>query len=339
MTAGAPQGHHRVAAFLLSLERDAAARVLKTIDPEVVPGVARAMVELDPELGTPKVVDDLWHGIARALNGPRTVRACKEDALLALVAETYGEKRAAQIVEGLRERRRQERPFHALERYPAGLIHRALRDESAAAKALVLSRVSPAVAGEVIRWLDEEEATEVVRRMATLETPPIATMHAIAASLEETLAEMETAPPVPDPGERLQSVAKLLSYTSPDIEKGVIESIAGEDADLASELRELMFTWSDIASIDKRSMQKILGTVDTKTLSIALKGCAEEIEANVMSNLSERVRAMVGEERDLAGAVPRTEVDSARDEIMKNIRAMIEAGEFSPSRKGEELVT
>ena len=85
-------------------------------------------------------------------------------------------------------------------------------------------------------------------------------------------------------------------------------------------------------------MQKILGTVDTKTLSVALKGCTPEVEENVLGNLSSRVREMVSEERELAGPVPMSEVKSARDEVLRNIRAMIEAGEFKPTRGGDELV-
>ena len=334
-----PKGHQRVAAFLLSLERDAAARVLKTMDPGVVPAVARAMVELEPELGAPGSIDNLWRAVSKALNGPKRIQACKEDTLLELFAHTYGAQRAKEIVDDLSARRRMERPFRAIERYPAGLIYRALKPESAAGKALVLSNLEPAVAGEVIKWLDDEEALDVVGRMATLETPPNITLQVVASGLEETLAQLEEAPPVPDPSERLKSVAELLSYTPPDLEKGVIEAMSESDADMATELRELMFTWEDIANIDKRSMQKILGSVDTKTLSVALKACSPEIEANVLGNLSQRVRDMVAEERDLIGAVPRSEVDGAREEIMRNIRAMIEAGEFSPSRKGEELVS
>ena len=131
----------------------------------------------------------------------------------------------------------------------------------------------------------------------------------------------------------------MLNFANGDIERVVLEGLESDNAEAASEVREHMFTWEDIAEIDRRSMQKILGTVDTKTLSVALKACDPAIEENILGNLSQRVRDMVAEERDLVGAVPKSEVESARDDIMKNIRAMIEAGEFSPSRKGEELVS
>ena len=75
-----------------------------------------------------------------------------------------------------------------------------------------------------------------------------------------------------------------------------------------------------------------------RTLSIALKACPPAVEQNVMNNLSSRVRDMVADERELAGAIPMTEVAAARGEVMTAVRALMDAGEFSPARAGEELV-
>jgi len=86
-------------------------------------------------------------------------------------------------------------------------------------------------------------------------------------------------------------------------------------------------------------MQKILGTVDTKTLSVAIKACSPGVEQNLLGNLSSRVRDMVAEERELAGSMPMSTVLEAREEILRNIRAMIETGEFRPNRGGESLVS
>jgi flagellar motor switch protein FliG len=142
-----------------------------------------------------------------------------------------------------------------------------------------------------------------------------------------------------DPARRLQSVAQILNNSAPEMEKKVIEALAQSDEKVANELREKLFTWEDIATLNRRAMTKILGTVDTKTLSVALKGCSKAVEQNILSNLSSRVREMVLEERELAGAMPLADVKLARDEVLKSIRALIESGEFRPNRGGEELVS
>jgi flagellar motor switch protein FliG len=78
--------------------------------------------------------------------------------------------------------------------------------------------------------------------------------------------------------------------------------------------------------------------VDTKTLSIALKGASEAVEGNILDNLSSRVREMVAEEREIAGPMPMSDVQDARNEIMISIRALIEAGDFRPTRGADDLV-
>ena len=100
-----------------------------------------------------------------------------------------------------------------------------------------------------------------------------------------------------------------------------------------------MFTWDDLATIDRRAMQKILASVETQTLSLALKGSSQEVEANIMENLSSRVRDMVADERELAGSVPLADVQAARSEIMGAVRALMDAGDFTPARAGQEMVS
>jgi flagellar motor switch protein FliG len=332
-------GHHRVAAFLLSLDRDVAANILKSLNEDVVVAVSQAMLELDPKLGTETAVNDIYRSIAVDLNGPQDVRACDDDELREILVTTFGKPGGESVHQRILENRRTERPFLNVEKYPAGVIFRVLKYESSSAVSLVLSHLDPALAAQIIKLCEEEKALEIVGKMAVLSPPGLAMLQTIADNLEQELALSAEEPAEPDPSDRLRSVAQLLNFTTPEIEKSVIESLAEEDSEMAAELREYLFTWDDIAEIDKRSMQKILGSVDTKTLSIALKACTPAVEENVMGNLSQRVREMVAEERELAGAMPISEVQASRDEIMMNIRAMIEAGEFSPSRGGEDLVS
>jgi flagellar motor switch protein FliG len=100
-----------------------------------------------------------------------------------------------------------------------------------------------------------------------------------------------------------------------------------------------MFTWENLADLDKRAMQKVLASIDTKTLAISLKGSTAPVEENIMNNLSSRVRDMIKDERETAGPMSMADVLVARNEVMKAVRTLMESGEFRPSRAGEELVT
>lgn len=335
---GAIQGYQRVAAFLLSLEHAQASAILKAMPPDVVAKVAQAMIDLDPRLMQTGVVDELVRELARGLNRPRAIAACDADHLKKLLGDAFG-KQADEMLRSIQEKRLVNRPFLELEKRAPAEIARVLSEESAAVAALVLAHVDPGLSAQVLKNLEQETALDVVRRMVQLEAPNPGLVRGVAADLAQRLAAAPLPQAVADPVVRLKSVAQILNNSAPEMEKKVMEALAQSDEQTANTLREQLFTWEDIGTLNRRAMTKILGTVDTKTLSVALKGCTPAVEKNILGNLSSRVRDMVQEERELAGAMSMADVRIARDEILKNIRALIESGEFRPSRGGEELVS
>lgn len=332
------EGHQRVAALLLSLGSDERANLLKTLKPDVVEQVAQAMIELDTRLSDEGVIDKLKDELSRSLHGSKVVSSCDNGALEQLLGASFGREQGKQVMDTIIERRKGTRPFLDLEEYNAFEIGRVLRNESAAVSALVLAFLEPEVTANILKVFPKELAVDVLQRMVKVAPPKPQVLNSIAANVLQQLKEAPAVVGEVDPSMRVKNVADVLNQSGPDMERDLMEVLREDDADVAQELREFMFTWEDIAGIDKRTMQKILGMVDTKTLSIALKGCSEEVEQNILGNLSSRVADMVAEERELAGPMPMNEVQVARDDVMKNIRALIEAGEYRPSKGGEELV-
>lgn len=332
-------GVDRVASFLLSLEEKQAAAVLRHIGPDVLTEVAEAMTRVDSAVATPQRIGELKRLLAVQATGPKTLRPRKESELGALLNEGLGAQRSREVVDRLRERRAHDRPFFELESLPPEDLARSLANESPAVCALVLAHLDPTVSSAVLSEFEPERALLVVKRMTSLTPPGIEMLRSIADSMKERLREIAASPVAPDPEKRLKTIAAMLNLSTPEIEQSVLQGIAEDDEATAKEIREHMFAWDDLATIDKRSMQKVLGSIDTRTLSIALKACNPAVEEKVLSNLSSRVRVMVAEERELAGALPLAEVLAAREQVMTTVRAMIEAGEFSPSRSGEDLVT
>jgi len=331
-------GAQKVAAFLLSLDKQAAATVLKNIDARVLPKIAEAMTELDPRFGEEAKMRELFQEITRVLvrsPGPRPQDDLEVESMF---EEALGRDKARGVMGRLEERRRHERPFAFIEREPADLTGRALREESPAVAALVLAHLPADLAAEVLSTFPPERALEIVQRMTTLFPPGYEALDAVATDLRERLSELAKAPTQKEPAVRLKSIAQMLTFSEPEIEKGVLEGLTTADEKSAGQIREFMFTWNDLSTVDKRGMQKILGSIETRTLAISLKACPKEVEDNIMNNLSVRVRQMVADERELAGAVPMAEVQSSREEIMKSVRALMDAGEFKPARAGEELV-
>ena len=331
------RGDQRVAAFLLSLDRDQAAELMSRLDPAVVPAVAKAMLELDETFSDPESVDSLYTEVARDLHTRHGVDCAPVDSLHELLDKSFGAEQGGEVAKEIESRRLAERPFAVIEECSPASIAAALAGESISIVAVILAHMTPAVAAEVLGRMEEARGLEIVQRMANLEPLQPGTLASLAAHLNAQVALHEESRIAEGPA-RVQSIAEMLNFTRQDVERSILENLEKEDEEMAAEIRESMFTWVDLAEVDKRSMQKILASVDTRTLALALKACTAEVEVNVLSNLSTRVQEMVAEERELAGLVPMTEVLTARAEIMRAVHALIDAGEFKPSRGGEELV-
>ena len=337
-SAALASGAQRAAAFLLSLEKDRSAEVMRALDPKVVSKIAEAMTHLEPELCSVDAIDELYRDLARTFHQRTGVRPQDDFELFALLDSSYGTDEAERVISEINGRRRREQPFAFIEQVPGPLAARVLKEESPAVVALVLSHVAPSISADVLGAFDEETTLEIVKRMTNVTPPGIETMLTIADDLHDRIRAASLVPAPRAQEDSLRTVADMLNFSEAEIENAVLTRLEEEEAEMASQVRELLFTWDDLASIEKRAMQKILASIDTKTLSIALKACPEGVFENIMNNLSSRVRDMVLDEKELLGPMPFSDVLQARVEIMAAVRALMDSGEFSPARASEELV-
>ena len=337
-SAALASGAQRAAAFLLSLEKDRSAEVMRALDPKVVSKIAEAMTHLEPGLCSVDAIDELYRDLARTFHQRTGVRPQDDFELFALLDSSYGADEAERVISEINARRRREQPFAFIEQIPGPLAARVLKEESPAVVALVLSHVAPSISADVLGAFDEETTLEIVKRMTNVTPPGIETMLTIADDLQDRIRAASLVPAPRAQEDSLRTVADMLNFSEAEIENAVLTRLEEEEAEMASQVRELLFTWDDLATIEKRAMQKILASIDTKTLSIALKACPEGVFENIMNNLSSRVRDMVLDEKELLGPMPFSDVLQARVEIMAAVRALMDSGEFSPARASEELV-
>ena len=337
-SAALASGAQRAAAFLLSLEKDRSAEVMRALDPKVVSKIAEAMTHLEPGLCSVDAIDELYRDLARTFHQRTGVRPQDDFELFALLDSSYGADEAERVISEINGRRRREQPFAFIEQIPGPLAARVLKEESPAVVALVLSHVAPSISADVLGAFDEETTLEIVKRMTNVTPPGIETMLTIADDLQDRIRAASLVPAPRAQEDSLRTVADMLNFSEAEIENAVLTRLEEEEAEMASQVRELLFTWDDLATIEKRAMQKILASIDTKTLSIALKACPEGVFENIMNNLSSRVRDMVLDEKELLGPMPFSDVLQARVEIMAAVRALMDSGDFSPARASEELV-
>src|SRR5687768_11430012 len=119
---GEINGAQRAAAFLLGLEREEAAEVLKHLDEGVIVEVVEAMAQLRAELTGPEAQKELERDFIRSLARPRGPRLRSEAELREMLEQTLGRSQSEALFEKIHHRLVHERPFLALERHEPAAI-------------------------------------------------------------------------------------------------------------------------------------------------------------------------------------------------------------------------
>ena len=132
------------------------------------------------------------------------------------------------------------------------------------------------------------------------------------------------------------ALVEILNKVDRATEKAILEALGDRDPELAEKIKNLMFIFEDIIHLDDRAVQQVLREVDTKELSLALKGVSEEVATKVYKNMSKRAASMLQEEMEFMGPVRLRDVESAQQRIVNIIRVLEDQGDIIVSKAGEE---
>jgi flagellar motor switch protein FliG len=104
--------------------------------------------------------------------------------------------------------------------------------------------------------------------------------------------------------------------------KEILDSIDQSDANLAETIRHLMFVFEDILLIDPAGVTEILGRIDRKILTVALKGTSDQLKQHFLQCMSQRGAEMLKEDMEALGPVKIKEVEAAQQQIIAVVRQL-----------------
>ena len=211
----------------------------------------------------------------------------------------------------------------------ADQLQRALAGEPPSAIALILSCLDPAVAAAVLKSLPQEQRADVTLRF----TQPGSRNHTLIAQLAQAVAAkgrtLGNAPVDPTAEARITEMATMLRGMPRAERILVLVKVEETDPELATKIRERLYTFRDLLKVDNRGIQGLLMQLNMKTLSTALKGCDPLVVAKVTDNLSSRSRDLLQEEIGLLGSVNAAQVKQAQAEVLYVLRQFEEEGKIT----------
>lgn len=132
----------------------------------------------------------------------------------------------------------------------------------------------------------------------------------------------------------IQPLVDIINKSDSGTERSVMEGLDAKDPVLALELRNRMVSFSDIITLERKDVQQVLRGVDASVLAVALKGASEAMIETVTTNVSGRNQEILRGEMDATGPVRSSQVEEARAEIVRAMRAL-EADGVITLRRGD----
>lgn len=253
-----------------------------------------------------------------------------------LLGKALGQQRAKEILEKVTEATQQYRPFAIARKADAHQLMNVISNEHPQTIALILCYLQPDKAGQVLSALPEDVQSEVAFRIATMSNTSPMVVKEIEKVLDNKLSSVVRSDMTVLGG--VQTLVDLLNQVDRTTEKNITESLERESPELAEKIRESMFVFEDIITLDDVSIQRVLREVEAKELALALKGCSEEVANAIFKNQSKRAAAALKEDMEFLGPVRLMDVEKAQQRIVAVIRRLDEAGEIVISRGGEDAI-
>ncbi|MCB9880467.1 MAG: hypothetical protein H6832_18910 [Planctomycetes bacterium] len=328
---------HKIAALLLAIDQDLAADVLRHMGEDQLDMVTRAMKELE-EIAVDET--DLHSIFTEARGRLRSAGLALGDVgsvIAGVLRKAFGKDRGNEMIKEVEKHTLATRPFSVFEQIPSEDLAVLLQDEHPQITSVFLANLATEKSGEVIAAFDESVRADIVHRIATLGRSSPEVVQRVVDVLRSKVRGLGLSTSRSEPKAWIKKAAGILIQSGG--EKEMLATISEKDESVAAQIREEMFTFDDIGSLDKKSMQKILGSIDTGVLAISLKACSTETETNIFENLSKRAREMVVDERDALGPTALSDVVAAQKTILAQVRDLIESGEVrAVGGAAEELV-
>lgn len=212
-----------------------------------------------------------------------------------------------------------------------------IKDEYPQTIAIILANIEPGVASEVLSKLPDEVKPDVAIRIARLDKVVTGMIDEIDRTFAEMITKKESSKVEQTGGVR--RLADILNQIDPDSSDIILNEMDEQDPDLAAQTRQGMFVFEDLVLVDDKGLQKLLRSVETRDLAIALKGATEDVKDKVFKNMSERAGEMVLDEIETIGSVRMKDVEASQMMITKIIQDLHQRNEIIiAGRGGEELI-
>jgi flagellar motor switch protein FliG len=323
-------GARKAAILCLSLGEEAATALFKHLAEDEVQTLSKELAML------PNVKSQVSDGVIEEFHQLLTARSYVStggvDYAKRLLIKSFGSEHAKRLTDRVMHAIESPANFETLQKTDPQQLAKLFQSEHVQTIAVVLAHLDPSTASTVLQQLPESQRSDIILRLAGLQTVSQDVVKRIANTLSQKLSSVGGASRTSIGGVR--AVADICNRLDRETMRIMLEQIEEGNPELSLEIRGLMVTFEDILLVDDPGIREIMQRVDKKVLALALKGTVPELQERFYSNMSARAVEMMKEEMDFMGQVKLKDVTGAQREVVEILRLLDEQGVVSLSGGG-----
>lgn len=323
----------QAAILLLSVGEQNAARILRHLSPKDVQRVGAQMTRMTDIKA--QDVNRVMENVLLEADVATGLSVGTENYIRNVLIEALGEERANTLIDNILMSDK-TKGLEALRWMNPRLVANTIRGEHPQIQAVILAYLHPDQAAEVLAQFSEKARTDLMMRIATLESVNNAALQELNKIVEGEL----TGAGLPQ-GHALGGVkfaAAVMNNLETGLEQALMDQIKEYDEGLGTRIQDLMFVFDDLKNVDDQGIQALLREISSDVLVLALKAADEDLKAKIFGNMSKRAADLLREDLEVRGPVRVKDVENAQREILAVARRMADAGEISLGGSAEAMI-
>jgi flagellar motor switch protein FliG len=329
-------GIRKTAIVMIMIGPEASSAILRALDEEEVQTISREIARV--QTLTPEEAEGVLEEFYQMSVAHDYVIKGGVDYARKVLVNAFGPDHAKRMLDRLIKHLSNETlSFDALQKTDPQQLAKFIHAEHPQTIALVLSHLNPSQAAGLLSSLPAGLRTDVALRMASLDQISPEIVSKIAAVIGAKLKSVGELSRESYGG--IHAVAEMCNRLDSSTTKEIIEYIEEANPSLGETIRHLMFVFEDLMLLDVNAIKELLGKVDKKILTVALKGTSEQLKNHMLQAMSQRGAEMMREDMEALGPIKIKEVEAAQQQIIAVVRQLETDGVISlKGAAGEQYV-
>lgn len=232
------------------------------------------------------------------------------------------------LQQGLADNSAGNSPFSFLEKLNDSQVLYLIKDEDTRIKALVMSQLPAERAADIIQRMKEKDQAAVAYELGQFDTLPVSAFRDVADRLAQASLSVPTFENISADG--LSVLIRMLDNMNSAEETRLLKTLKGEKPETYYRLRQVYFTFADMARAPERVLANELRDIDRGVLAAALCHTSTEFKRHVLAALPAKLRAaVIAELKTTEADIAQETVEAGRKQVVQKMRDVLKAGRFS----------